>query len=86
MTGEQTLTFGEYAGKTLSQVPEDYLRWLAKPEFKTESKFRVPAEVQEAAMQLLGATTWVKDRLCGDVDPGGQTVASSFIRRINRDG
>jgi len=74
MTGEQTLTFGKYAGKTLSQVPEDYLRWLANPEFKTESKFRVPAEIQEAAKQLLGATTWVKNRLRGDVDPGGQTL------------
>lgn len=56
------LTFGDHKGKTLEEIPEDYLKWLAKPVYSgkfyksrhdNELTWRVPFHVKMEARKLL---------------------------------
>jgi hypothetical protein len=52
MTELITLNFGKHVGLTLSEVPPDYLRWLAFPTYPEGGRFKVPSEVTAAAQIL----------------------------------
>jgi hypothetical protein len=58
------LPFGTHKGKTLEEIPEDYLKWLAKPkpyhkphDIK-EITFTVPVLIRAAARKLLYERGW----------------------------
>ena len=56
------LTFGVHKNKSLEEIPEDYLMWLAKPVYSgkfykslhsTELNWKVPFNIQIAARKVL---------------------------------
>jgi hypothetical protein len=71
------LLFGKYKGKLLSEIPDNYLLWLAKPKYSgkfyesihsTELNWRVPFFVKLLARAeaekrgfVLKGETWDKD-------------------------
>lgn len=68
------ITFGTHKGERITEVPDDYLLWLAKPRYSgkfykslhsTELNWKVPFEVKVAARQeadrrgyILKGETW----------------------------
>ena len=53
------LSFGIHRGEDISDVPEDYLKWLAKPKpytkyvHSTEIKWTVPIVIRSEARRIL---------------------------------
>jgi hypothetical protein len=61
------LTFGKYKGWELSDIPDDYLLWLAKPKYSgnfyaslhsTDLNWRVPFDVKIAARKEADKRGW----------------------------
>lgn len=52
MSNTLTLTFGQFNGKQLKDVPTHYIAWLANPTFKKPSAFKVPDDIRAAASEI----------------------------------
>jgi len=62
------LTFGKYKGKTLEEIKEidlRYIAWLATYNSIEKRTFTIPKEIEEEATKILEEVNYVEDRLGG---------------------
>jgi hypothetical protein len=63
--GKLHLTFGKYKDRQLSEIPHDYLKWLAYNNDRDDRKFTVPTKVAQAAKAFVTLEEYAVTRLGG---------------------